>query len=139
MILGYDMIDISQITMRELTEYADYCMGMIPIEERSGFPGEMRGVTNEVRSDRYHGVESAILDASPEDKSFILDIYESGHIQVMAARIWLNDGRIYLIDWFRTSLLYDKIPLGIKTFEEFKAWRTLPEVPAGILKIPERI
>lgn len=133
------MIDISKITMRELTEYADYCMGMIPIEERSGFPGEMRGITNEVRCDRYHGVESAIIDASPEDKSIIIDIYESGHIQVMAARIWLNDGRIYLVDWFRTSLLYDKIPFGIYNFEEFKALGALPVVPKGILKIPERI
>ena len=66
------------------------------------------------------------------------DIYDGGHVQVMAARIWLN-GRIYLIDWFRTSLLYDKMPVGIKTFEEFKLWRALPKVPAGILKIPERL
>lgn len=133
------MIDISGITIKELTEYADYCMGKIPIEERTRFPGEMRGITNVVRSDRFHGVESAIIDASPEDKSIIIDIYESGHRQVMAARIWLNDGRIYLIDWFRSSLLYDKIPPGIETFEEFKARITLPKVPAGILKIPERI
>ena len=132
------MIDISQITMRELTQYADYCMGMIPIEERSRFPGEMRGITNEVRCDRYHGVESAIIDAGPDDKSFILDIYDSNHRQVMAARIWLN-GRIYLIDWRMTSLLYDKIPSGIEPFETFKARRALPVVPKGILKIPERI
>lgn len=133
------MIDISKITMRELTEYADYCMGKIPIEERSRFPGEMRGISNEVRCDRYHGVESAIIDASPEDKSFIIDIYDSSHRQVMAARVWLNNGRIYLIDWSTASLLYDKPPDGIETFEEFKAWRTLPKVPAGILKIPERV
>lgn len=133
------MIDISGITIKELTEYADYCIGKIPIEERTRFPGEMRGISNEVRFDRHYGVESAIIDASPEDKSIIIDIYESGHRQVMAARIWLNDGRIYLIDWFRSSLLYDKIPHGIETFEEFKLRRTLPKVPAGILKIPERI
>jgi hypothetical protein len=133
------MIDISGITMKELTEYADYCMGKIPIEERSRFPGEMRGISNEVRCDRYHGVESAIIDASPEDKSFIIDIYDSSRRQVMAARIWLNNGRIYLIDWLETSLLYDKTPDGIETFEEFKARITLPKVPAGILKIPERI
>ena len=132
------MIDISKITMRELTEYADYCMGMIPIGERSGFPSEMRGITNEVRCDRYHGVESAIIDASPEDKSIIIDIY-AGPIQVMAARIWLNDGRIYLVDWNTARLLYEKIPDRIYNFEEFKAWRMLPEVPKGILKIPERI
>ena len=133
------MIDISGITIKELTEYADYCMGKIPIEERTRFPGEMRGICNEVRCDRYRAVESAIIDASPEDKSFIIDIYGPSHRQVMAARIWLNNGRIYLIDWHETSLLYDKIPDGIETFEEFKLRRTLPKVPAGILKIPERI
>lgn len=133
------MIDISGITMKELTEYADYCMGKIPIEERSGFPGEMRGISNEVRCDRYHGVESAIIDASPEDKSFIIDIYDSSRREVMAARIWLNNGRIYLIDWVEANLLYDRSPDGIETFEEFKLRITLPKVPAGILKIPERI
>ena len=133
------MIDINGITIRELTEYADYCMGKIPIEERTRFPGEMRGISNEVRCDRYCGVESAIIDASPEDKSFIIDIYDSSHRQVMAARIWLNNGRIYLIDWNESDLLYDQSPNGIETFEEFKARITLPKVPAGILKIPEKI
>ena len=133
------MIDISGITIKELTEYADYCMGKIPIEERSGFPGEMRGISNEVRCDRYRGVESAIIDASPEDKSFIIDIYDSSRRQVMAARICLNNGRIYLIDWAEANLLYDRSPDRIETFEEFKARITLPVVPAGILKIPERI
>ena len=133
------MIDISKITIRELTEYADYCMGKIPIEERTRFPGEMRGISNEVRCDRYRGVESAIIDASPEDKSFIIDIYDSSRREVMAARIWLNNGRIYLIDWNTADLLYDIPPDGVETFEEFKARITLPKVPAGILKIPERI
>ena len=133
------MIDISGITIRELTEYADYCMGKIPIEERTRFPGEMRGISNEVRTDRYRGVESAIIDASPEDKSFIIDIYDSSHRQVMAARIWLNNGRIYLIDWVEANLLYDRSPDGVETFEEFKLRITLPKVPAGILKITERI
>ena len=125
--------------MRELTEYADYCMGMIPIEERTGFPGEMRGITNEVRCDQYCRVESAIMDASPEDKSIIIDIYDASHIPVMAARIWLNDGRIYLVDWNTARLLYAKIPDRIYNFEEFKALWALPVVPKGILKIPERI
>lgn len=133
------MIDISGITIKELTEYADYCMGMIPIERRSGFPCEMRGISNEVRFDRHYGVESAIIDASPEDKSFILDIYESGHRQVMAARIWLNDGHICLIEWNRDRFLYTGSPDGIYNFEEFKKIRMLPKVPAGILKIPERL
>lgn len=125
--------------MRELTEYADYCMGMIPIEARTRFPGEMRGITNEVRCDRYCSVESAIIDAGPDDKSIIIDIYDSGHTEVMAARIWLNNGRIYLIDWNSASLLYDMPPSGVETFELFKAPRGLPVVPKGILKIPERI
>lgn len=125
--------------MRELTEYADYCMGMIPIEARTRFPGEMRGITNVVRSDRYCNIESAIIDAGPDDKSFIMDIYDPGHTQVMAARIWLNNGRIYLIDWNTARLLYDIPPSGVEPFEEFKARRGLPKVPKGILKIPERI
>ena len=132
------MIDISRIIIRDLTEYADYCMGMIPIEARTRFPGEMRGITNVVRCDMYHTVKSAILDAGPDDKSIIIDIYDSGRTQVMAARIWLN-GRIYLIDWNTGRLLYDGSPEGIYNFEEFKVWRTLPKVPAGILKIPTRL
>ena len=130
------MIDISGITIKELTEYADYCMGIIPIEERTRFPGEMRGICNEVRHDRYCNIESAIIDVSPEDKSIIIDIYDSGHTQVMAARIWLNNGRIYLMDWNSGSLLYEMSPSGVETFEQFKARITLPKVPKGILKIP---
>ena len=132
------MIDISRIIIRDLIEYADYCMGMIPIEKRSEFPGEMRGITNEVRCDMYHTVKSAIIDAGPDDKSIIIDIYDSGHTEVMAARIWLN-GHIYLIDWNTGSLLYDGSPEGIYNFDEFKVWRALPKVPAGILKISTRL
>ena len=132
------MIDISKITIRDLTEYADYCMGKIPIEERTRFPGEMRGISNEVRTDRYSGIESAIIDESPEDKSFIIDIYDSSHRQVMAARIWLN-GRIYLIDWVEANLLYDKSPDRVETFEEFKLRITLLVVPKGLLKIPKNL
>ena len=133
------MIDIKGITFIELTEYADYCMGKIPIEERSGFPGEMRGISNEVRCARPRSVESAIIDASPEDKSFIIDVYNSSRVEVMAGRIWMNTGYIYLIDWNRDRILYNKSPDGIETFEEFKLLRMLPKVPAGILKIPEKI
>ena len=133
------MVDIKDITIKELTEYADYCMGKIPIERRSGFPGEMRGITNEVRCDRYRKVESAIVYDGSDDISIIIDIYDSGRTQVMAARIWLDDGRIYLIDWGTARLLYDESPSGIETFEEFKHRVSLPAVPAGILKIPSRL
>ncbi|MBO7694390.1 MAG: hypothetical protein J6T10_17390 [Methanobrevibacter sp.] len=131
------MIDISGITIKELVQYADYCMGKIPIEERSGFPGEMRGITNEVRC--FHTIESAIIEASTEDKRIIIDIYDSSHVEVMAASIWLNNGHIYLIDWNRDRVLYNKSPDGIYNFEEFKKIRMLPEVPTGILKIPARL
>lgn len=133
------MIDIKGITFIELTEYADYCMGKIPIEERSEFPGEMRGITNVVRCVQPRSVDSAIIDASPEDKRFIIDIYDSSCVEVMAACIWLNNGFIHLIDWNRDRILYNKSPAGIETFEEFKLRRMLPKVPAGILKIPERV
>jgi hypothetical protein len=99
----------------------------------------MRGITNEVRCDMYHRIESAIIEASPEDKRFVIDIYDSNHVEVMAGSIWLNNGRIYLIDWNESDLLYDQSPNGIETFEEFKARITLPKVPAGILKIPSRL
>lgn len=133
------MIDISGTTIKELTEYADYCMGKIPLEERIDFPDNGRDMVNEVRCDRYRAVESAIINASPEDKSFIIDIYDSSHIRVMAARIWMNTGFIYLVDWNRARTLYYKSPDGIETFEKFRARRMLPKVPKGILKIPERI
>ena len=133
------MTDIGEITVRELTEYADYCMGKIPVGERSGFPGEMHGITVEVRRKPYSGVESDIIDAGPADRSFIIDIYDSDHRQVMAGRIWLNNGHIYLMDWDRFISLYNESPYGIETFEEFKARRTPPRVPKGILKIPSKL
>ena len=133
------MIDINRITIRELTEYADYCMGKIPVGERSGFPGEMRGITVEVRRKPCSGVESDIIDAGPADRSFIVDIYDSGHRRVMAGRIWLNNGYIYLEDWDRIMSLYNESPYGIETFEEFRSRRTLPVVPKGILKIPSKL
>ena len=129
------MTDIGEITIRELTEYADYCMGKIPVGERSGFPGEMYGITVEVRRKPCSGVESDIIDAGPADRSFIIDIYDSDHRRVMAGRIWLNNGYIYLVDWDRFMSLYNESPYGIETFEEFRARRTLPRVPKGILKI----
>lgn len=131
------MIDIREITIKELVQYADYCLGKIPIEERSEFPDEMRGITNVVRC--YHTIESAIIAASPEEMSFIIDIFDSSHIQVMAARIWMNNGYIFLLDWNGNKILYNKSPDGIYNFEEFKKIRMLPVVPAGILKIPTRL
>lgn len=133
------MTDIGEITIRELTEYADYCMGKIPVGERSGFPGEMHGITVEVRRKPCTGVESDIIDAGTADRSFIIDIYDSDHRRVMAGRIWLNNGHIYLLDWDRFILLYNESPYGIETFVEFKARRTLPRVPKGILKIPSKL
>ena len=135
------MTDIGKITVKELTEYADYCMGKIPIEERSRFPGEMHGITVEVRRKPCSGVEYPVIDTGldPEDRSFIIDIYGSGHIQVMVARIWLNTGRIYLIGWSSARLLYNKPPYGIETFEGFKSRIALPVVPKGILKIPSKL
>lgn len=133
------MTDIGEITVRELTEYADYCMGKIPVGERSGFPGEMHGITVEVRRKPCSGVESDIIDAGTADRSFIIDIYDSDHRRVMAGRIWLNNGYIYLVDWDRFMSLYNESPHGIETFEEFKARTMLPKVPKGILKIPSKL
>lgn len=83
------MTDIGEITVKELTEYADYCMGKIPIEERVDFPNNGRDTVNEVSRDMRDGVEYPVIDTGldPEDRSFIIDIYGSGHIQVMVARI----------------------------------------------------
>ena len=133
------MTDIGEVTVKELTEYADYCMGKIPVDVRSRFPGEMRGITVEVRRKPCSGVESVIIDAGSADRSFIIDIYDSDHRRVMAGRIWLNNGYIYLVDWDRFMSLYDESPYGIETFEEFKSRRTLPVVPKGILKIPSKL
>lgn len=133
------MTDIGEITVRELTEYANYCMGKIPVGERSGFPGEMLGITVEVRRKPYSGVESDIIDTGPSDRSFIIDIYDSVHRRVMAGRIWLNNGYIYLEDWNRIMSLYNESPYGIETFEEFRSRTALPVVPKGILKIPSKL
>ena len=135
------MTDIGKITVKELTEYADYCIGKIPVEERAGFPNNGRDTVNEVRRDMRDGAEYPVIDTGldPEDRSFIIDIYGSGHIQVMVARIWLNTGRIYLIGWSSARLLYNKPPYGIETFEGFKSRIALPVVPKGILKIPSKL
>lgn len=133
------MTDIGKVTIKELTEYADYCISKIPVEVRSGFPGEMLGITVEVRRKPYSGVESVIIDAGSADRSFIIDIYDSGHRRVMAGRIWLNNGYIYLVDWDRFMSLYDESPYGIETFEEFRSRTALPVVPKGILKIPSKL
>ena len=133
------MTDIGEITVKELTEYAYYCIGKIPMEERSEFPGEMQGISVEVRRKPRSGVESDIIDAGPSDRSFIIDIYDSDHRRVMTGRIWLNNGYIYLVDCDRIMSLYNESPYGIETFEEFKARTTLPVVPKGILKIPSKL
>ena len=133
------MMDIGEITVKELTEYADYCMGKIPIDVSSGFPGEMHGITVEVRRKPRSGVESDIIDAGPSDRSFIIDIYDSGHRRVMTGRIWLNNGYIYLVDCDRIMSLYNESPYGIETFEEFKSRIALPVVPKAILKIPSKL
>ena len=135
------MTDIDEITVKELTEYAYYCMGKIPAKVRAVFPGDGRDTVNEVRCDTRRGVEYPVIDActGPEDRSFIIDIYGPGHRRVMAGRIWLNNGHIYLIDCVSTRTLYNKSPYGIETFDEFKARTTLPEVPKGILKIPLKL
>ena len=66
------MTDIGEITVKELTEYADYCMGKIPIEERVDFPNTGRVAVNEVRRDTRDGAEYPVIDTGlvPEDMSF---------------------------------------------------------------------
>lgn len=123
------MTDIGEITVKELTEYADYCMGKIPIEERVDFPNTGRGA-------EYPVIDTGLV---PEDMSFIVYIYDSGHRLTMCVRIWLNTGHIYLLEWSSARTLYNKPPYGIETFMEFKTRRTLPRVPKGILKIPSSL
>ena len=135
------MTDIGEITVKELTEYADYCMGKIPVEERVDFPNTGRVAVNEVRRDTRDGAEYPVIDTGlvPEDMSFIVYIYDSGHRLTMCVRIWLNTGHIYLLEWSSARTLYNKPPYGIETFVEFKTRRTLPRVPKGILKIPSSL
>lgn len=135
------MIDINRITIRELTEYADYCMGKIPVGERVDFPNNGRATVNEVRRCMRRGVEYPVIDTGlgTDGRSFIIDIYGSGHRQVMGGRIWLNTGHIYLLEWRSARTLYNKPPYGIETFEEFKSRIALPVVPKGILKIPSKL
>ena len=55
------MTDIGEITVKELTEYADYCMGKIPIEEHVDFPNTGRVAVNAGRrrvSRNRHGTRS---------------------------------------------------------------------------------
>ena len=135
------MTDIGEVTVKELTEYADYCMGKIPIEERVDFPNNGRDTVNEVRRDTRSGVEYPIIDTGlgPENGSFIVYMYDFTHRLIMGARIWLNTGHIYLLEWNSARTLYNRMPYGIETFEEFKSRTMLPKVPKGILKIPSKL
>ena len=134
------MIDISKITIIELAKYADYCMGKIPVEDRVDFPNNGRGTVNVVQHyTTPSGVEYPIIETGLKNSSFAVSMYDFSHRLIMAARIWLNTGHIYLLDWDRFMSLYDESPYGIETFEEFKARITLPVVPKGILKIPSSL
>ena len=133
------MTDIGKVTIKELTEYADYCIGKIPIEERVDFPNNGRDTVNEVRRDMRDGVEYPVIDTGLKTRSFTVYMYDFSHRLIMGARIWLNTGHIYLLDWNSARTLYNKPPYGIETFEEFKARTALPVVPKGILKIPSKL
>lgn len=113
------------------------------MEDKADIEKYIRGCIDTSRYFRKFGFNYSIFNIFyNSDTNYIscdLMVYGPSHRQVMAARIWLNNGRIYLIDWAEANLLYDKSPDGVETFEEFKARITLPKVPAGILKIPERI
>ena len=134
------MIDIGGITMKELTEYADYCMGKIPVEDRVDFPNNGRGTVNVVQHyTTPSGVEYPVIETSLKNRSFVVGMCDFSHRLIMAARIWLNTGHIYLLDWNSARTLYNKPPYGIETFEEFKERIALPVVPKGILKIPSKL
>ena len=126
--------------MKELTEYADYCMGKIPVEDRVDFPNNGRGTVNVVQHyTTPSGIKYPVIETGLKDRSFVVRMYDFSHRLIMAARIWLNTGHIYLLEWSSARTLYNKPPYGIETFVEFKARRTLPRVPKGILKIPSSL
>lgn len=73
------------------------------------------------------------------DNTVKADIYSMGGSHKTTAVLSLGDVHVYAIDLIRFMKLYDGRPAGVMTISEYIDSITLPKVPKGILKIPERV
>ena len=73
------------------------------------------------------------------DNTVMADIFSMGGSIRTTVALSLADARIYAVDMMNYTTLYDGKPAGVMTISEYIESITLPKVPAGILKLPERV
>lgn len=74
------------------------------------------------------------------DGSALFDILDNLGYNPIIGRIWFNNQYIILVrNEDERSMLYNGWPEGVDLYSVYEKNVKLPEVPAGILKIPERI
>lgn len=74
------------------------------------------------------------------DGSALFDILDNLGNNPIIGRIWFNDQYIILIrNEDERSMLYNGWPEDVDLYSVYEKKVMLPEVPKGILKIPERI
>ncbi len=117
----------------ELMEYIKSSLAKLPYNSMIS-PFDRIEITGEVNNKGEFKVESGIL----------FDMCDAENV-VMSGCVWYDYGTIYLITrnedylhYYGSDCLYYGHPDTCVGFEEFLK-TLLPEVPAGILKLPERI
>ena len=73
------------------------------------------------------------------DNTVMADIFSMGGSLRTTASLSLAEPHIYAVDMTRYTTLYDGRPATVMSMPEYIDSITLPKVPKGILKIPERL
>ena len=117
----------------ELMEYIKSSLAKLPYDSMMS-PFDRIEITGEVNNKGEFKVESGIL----------FDMYDAENV-VMSGCVWYDYGTIYIITrnedylhYYGSDCLYYGHPDTSVGFEEFLK-TLLPEVPSGILKLPERV
>lgn len=117
----------------ELMEYIKSSLAKLPYDSMMS-PFDRIEITGEVNNNGTFKVESGIL----------FDMYDAENV-VMSGCVWYDYGTIYIITrnedylhYYGSDCLYYGHPDTSVGFEEFLK-TLLPEVPSGILKLPERV
>jgi hypothetical protein len=73
------------------------------------------------------------------DNTVMADIFSMGGSLRVTAALSLAEVHIYAVDMTRYTVLYDGRPATVMSISEYIDSITLPKVPKGILKIPEKL
>lgn len=117
----------------ELMEYIKSSLAKLPYNSMIS-PFDRIEITGEVNNNGTFKVESGIL----------FDMCDAENV-IMSGCVWYDYGTIYIITrnedylhYYGSDCLYYGHPDTSVGFEEFLK-TSLPEVPSGILKLPERV